>query len=155
MAQQINMTFPILWNHVRSIREEVFKALADQPETIRIAAMMTMSELVENAIKYGESVENASCVKASMNIDTERIQIVVQNGSSSEKSIQTLARHIDLIQSTEDKGELYLARLTELMAHPGGGSQLGLYRIAFEGGFDLTCNWSNKIVTMTATRRLP
>lgn len=154
MGQCITMTFPILWQHIRTIREEVFNALNEHHESVKLAAMMTMSELVENAIKYGESVDDAPCVSASLDIDAEQITIKVVNGSSSELSVSVLMSHIRLINQTEDKGELYLSRLSELMLRPGGGSQLGLYRIAFEGGFDLACNWSNRIVTVVATRRL-
>ena len=52
-----------------------------------------------------------------------------------------------------DKQALYLARLEELLANAEESGKLGIYRIGFEGGFDLQLDYTNHVVTVTATRK--
>jgi len=39
-----------------------------------------------------------------------------------------------------------------LLAHPDESGKLGVYRIGFEGGFELACEYTKSVVTVTATR---
>jgi hypothetical protein len=54
MQAHLELTFRPMWPNVRKIRHEVGIALERCPAELRSAAMMTASELVENAIKYGD-----------------------------------------------------------------------------------------------------
>jgi hypothetical protein len=57
------------------------------------------------------------------------------------------------LRDTEDKQALYLARLEALLTQPDGDSgKLGIYRIGFEGGFDVQLDYANDVVSMVATR---
>lgn len=143
-----------MWSEVQAVRDRIQVLLADLPEDVREAAVMTASELVENAIKYGESVPEAPSATVSLHHDAERIEIVVQNGVASEETVRELRTHIDRLATAPDRGALYVERLRELMTSTGGGTKLGLYRIGCEGLFDLRCDYRERVVTVSATRRL-
>ena len=53
MQAHLQLSLAPMWPNVREIRERVGSALQECPPQLRSAAVMTSSELVENAIKYG------------------------------------------------------------------------------------------------------
>jgi hypothetical protein len=152
MRMLVNINFPHTWQHTRTVRKCVGDALAADDPDRRSAAMMAASELVENAIKYGEEVPQAPGITFAMLQDAEGMRIEVCNGSTDIEGIGRLERRVAEIASTPDKAALYMARLEELLAQPLESGKLGLYRIAFEGQFDLQCRYANNVVTMIATR---
>jgi len=115
---------------------------------------MVASELVENAIKYGENVANHPGIEVSLVCDGRTLSLTVANGASSSEAIRELERHTNELAQSPDKAELYMKRMLALMDHPDGCSRLGLYRIGFEGQFDLECSYDDGVVRMTATRAL-
>jgi hypothetical protein len=141
-----------MWPNVRKIRQEVGTVLEACSSGLRGAAVMTASELVENAIKYGESVPAAPSVTFSLQAGPGRLRIRVANGSTNAVGVAELARRVNELSHATDKQALYLARLEQLLAHAGETGKLGVYRIGFEGGFDLECDYTNSVVTVTATR---
>lgn len=148
---------PIAWGYVRDARKLVQDTLADRDAELRDAAGMTMSELVENAMKYGESTPQMPGARFTLSIDDRAIQIEVQNGTCSVDEIDNLKKTIDAIAQApgrEAREALYVSRLQELLDDPGSGGRLGLYRIGFEGGFDLSCSVEGQVVTVTARRLL-
>jgi hypothetical protein len=148
----VNVWLPHSWDHIRQIRAKVGEALKDADPSLRSAAIMVASELVENAVKYGEEVPDARQITVSLEMGPAAIVIAVSNGSADPKAIEALKRRVDEITSAPDKSVLYLARLEELMAESTETGELGLYRIAFEGEFDIQLRYLNQVVTMTATR---
>jgi hypothetical protein len=142
-----------MWPNVRKIRQEVGHALeACQPD-LRTAAMMTASELVENAIKYGENVPAAQSVTFSLEAKPGLLWIRVANGSTNALGVAELERRVQELGRAEDKQALYVSRLEHLLAHSEESGKLGIYRIGFEGGFDLAFDYRNEVVTITATRK--
>jgi hypothetical protein len=148
----VNVSLPHTWDHIRQIRNRVSEALEHADPSLRAAAVMVTSELVENAVKYGEAVPAARQITVSLATGPSAIVIKVANGSADANAVGALARRVDEIMSAPDKSVLYLTRLEELMAEPTETGRLGLYRIAFEGQFDIHFNYANQVVTMTATR---
>ena len=148
----VNVSLPHTWDHIRQIRTKVGDALKDANPSLRSAAVMVTSELVENAVKYGEDVRAAPQIGVALEIGPDTIVIRVRNGSADERAVGALKQRVDEIMSAPDKSVLYLARLEELMAEPTETGRLGLYRIAFEGEFDIAFSYVNQVVTMTATR---
>ena len=114
---------------------------------------MTSSELVENAIKYGESVPAAETVTFSSKRRRSGCRIRVVNGSTNAPGVAELQRRVQELRGADDKQALYLARLEELLAQADESGKLGIYRIGFEGGFDLQLDYTNNVVTVTATRK--
>jgi hypothetical protein len=153
MEAHLQLTFAPMWPNVREIRQRVGAALGDCPAQLRSAAVMTASELVENAIKYGESVPGASTVTFVMDASPAMLSMSVVNGSTNAAGVAELERRVQELRAAEDKQALYLARLEQLLADADESGKLGIYRIGFEGGFDLQLEYTNDVVTVTATRK--
>jgi hypothetical protein len=153
MHAHLQLTFEPTWPNVREIREQVASALEACPEQVRSAAVMTASELVENAVKYSEKVAGARAVSFELDATPELLSVRVSNGSTNAPGIAELRRRIDELTRAEDKQALYLARLEELLTQAGDSSELGIYRIGFEGGFDLQLEYANDVVSIVATRK--
>lgn len=150
---QLTMPLRTVWSQVQEVRQLVDSLLSGLPADLRTATMMTASELVENAVKYGESVPGAPQATLALSHADDRIEIVVRNGVVDEASIAELDKHIARVAAASDRSALYVERLKELMLSPSGGtSRLGIYRIGCEGGFDLSCSYADSVVTVTATR---
>jgi hypothetical protein len=115
---------------------------------------MTASELVENAIKYGEYATQASDICFTMGVRESNLWIETVNRSTNEAGVSELLKRIDEISRSADRAALYIARLGQLLECPTGDTKLGLYRIALEGGFDLEGTYREHFVTVIATRKL-
>jgi hypothetical protein len=142
------------WSEVRRIRERVASAVSDLSEEVREATVMAASELVENAIKYGEKVAHHPGIEVSLMCDANTLSLSVASGTSNLEAVRELKRHTEALASNQDKSELYMNRIQTLMEHPDGCSRLGLYRIGYEGLFDLECSYADNVVRMTATRAI-
>lgn len=154
MTKTYTQEIPIAWHHVRDARKIVQEALGAHDKELRDAAVMTMSELVENAMKHGESVPRMPGATFTLTVDEDALRIEVANGIGSDESLSRLKACILAIAAAPDKEALYLERLREILESPSDGGRLGLFRIAFEGGFDLTCTNEDQVVTVSARRAL-
>jgi hypothetical protein len=150
--EEMTRTIQPLWATVRAVRTEIGERLVSCSTALRSAAMMTASELLENAIKYGESVPQAEWISFSLQASEDRIRIQVVNGSTNRAGVDVLLARVEELASVSDKSALYLNRLQELISNPEESGRLGLYRIAFEGGFDLSCEYAEGVVKVTAVR---
>jgi len=61
---------------------------------------------------------------------------------------------VEQLRNTEDPASLYLERLQQLMQDPNDSGQLGIYRIGFEGRFQLTCDYADEVVHVRGVRRV-
>ncbi|MFP4033616.1 MAG: hypothetical protein ACLFRG_02270 [Desulfococcaceae bacterium] len=139
------------WRVVNQVRLDVTSALADRPRELREAAVMTATELVENAVKYSAEVEDA--IRFEMSADERRLRISVSNRIASPEDRRTLALEVERIRHSEDPRLLYVRRLYDLMNQSGGErTRLGLIRIAYEGQFALACRFEGDRATLVATR---
>jgi hypothetical protein len=148
----IDVTIQPIWQLVRSIRQRVHDALEGRDPELRVAAAMTASELVENAIKYGDAGTPGAVIRFSLDIGSTRLQIQVTNASVDRARVDELRARIDEIEGCLDKEALFLQQITQSLGRPGDSGNLGLYRIALEGGFALACAHAEGVVTVTATR---
>lgn len=152
---KLSVTIEPLWPTIRQIRRTVGEALKEVAPAVRAAAMMTASELTENAIKYGESVPAQPTISFRFEVFDEQVRIEVANGSTSVPDVQQLLDCIDQIANASDKEALYLARVQQLLDSQAESGKLGLYRIALEGCFELYASFDNGVVTVIATRNMP
>jgi hypothetical protein len=152
--KRVERTVDLVWDHIRDIRELVMEELQSMPEEVQTAAAMTSSELLENAVKYADDRPPRHGTFTLEHSD-DILRIEISNLFAGKEAIRDLSEQIDRISAAEDKGELYVQRLTEIAMMDGEsiGGRLGLYRIAFEGNFDLELTSSNDVVTVIATRR--
>ncbi len=151
---QIQLDIPVAWQFVSQVRsqvEELVKQVA--PELCQIAALVA-SELVENAIKYGEPVALAPQARFCFTISHGVIVIEVQNGVHRADQAQTVIDRIRQITESTDREMLYLERMQDLVVNPEQQGQLGLYRISYEGQFELSCTYQDELLTVRATRDL-
>lgn len=144
-----------LWERIRSVRERVAEACAELPVDVRAAAVMVTSELVENAVKYGVAVPGLDEIVVRFRIGAGHITVEVANGVATRAAYERVAAHIERIRQAPSCAELYIARLQDLMCSPGASGGLGLYRMGFEGEFDLYCECDGQVLTVCATRKLP
>ncbi|WP_394827728.1 DUF6272 family protein [Pendulispora albinea] len=133
-------------------RREVERALETYSPSLRSATVMTTSELVENAIKYGEEVPSLLSIHLRLKADSERIFIEVANGVVTVERVRHLKSRLDEIAGSDDKEALYMSRIRALLEDPSERGGLGLYRIGFEGGFDMNYTFVDSVVTVTAVR---
>ena len=152
MSVQLSRNLPAHWSCVREIRTEVTQALGDYSSGLRYAAMMTASELLENAVKYGEAVRNAPAIQFAMTANSKHIEIAVSNGTTKVERVLELKRHVHEITSAQDRSAMYFGRLRELVTQPNQSSKLGIYRVVFEGEFDLDVEFVDDVVTVRARR---
>lgn len=152
MDSRFKLTIPIVWQYVRDVRRGFGEALADQPAELRAAAVMVASELVENAIKYGESVPGAPSASIELFVSADQIRIEVTNGLRSAEVARELDAHLKRIAAATDRAALYVERLHELLDSPERSGKLGLHRIGLEAGFDLSCTYEEQKLTIVATR---
>ncbi len=152
----ISLSIAPTWSILKEIQqmtEDLLKKKNAGAETID-AAIMCATELVENAIKYGSSNAGQSNIIFDLMVK-DAIYITVSNGVKEEKDIQNVKFHIEKIQKTNDPAKLYTDRLMQLMENEKPGeSQLGLYRIAYEGEFKLDCTCQNAIITIRAEKNI-
>lgn len=110
--------------------------LAERYPALAVRASTVASELIENAVKYGEGTVELRCPT-----EDDRMVIVASKNASNHPDLESIKRHIDLLRASEDPFVLYhnyANRLMEPMANPDTkAAQLGLFRIACEGQCEL------------------
>jgi hypothetical protein len=115
---------------------------------------MSVGELVENAVKYGEPLRSAAALEFALETGPS-IVITVVNGSTEAARKRELASRVEQILDASRGEELYVARQRELLEDPASHGKLGLYRVVFEGGFELRCRTAADSVVMIATKGSP
>jgi hypothetical protein len=120
----------------------------------REAVSLAVCELGENVVKYGapDADQHAGTIGVGIDGDTIRIRATNRVGA-----LDDARKVADLIARISRKGadvrDLYRRRLKELFTNPGlPRTQLGLLRMAFEGGFRLSCNVRGAELEITAER---
>lgn len=154
MNKSIKMDIPVAWQFVKNVKRIVEDALKNHSDSIRYSASMVASELVGNAIKYGDRTESAPQAQFEIKVEDNQISIEVSNGVRSLEHLEQVTKRIDELAGSRNKEEFYLRRLQELLSGVSQGSQLGIYRIGHEGEFDLSYTFVNQILTIKATRGL-
>ena len=127
------------WDNIDSVRskaEQFLKLnLFDSQDIFSI--VMVCSELVENAIKYGDYKNPQNKISLSIELNDNSIIMEVKNpmGKYSNRFIKELDRTIQWIRGFQNPFEAYREKLKEVAQkeYVAGESGLGLTRIAYEG----------------------
>ncbi len=156
-----NITFSynidLTWSIVKHIRDNIESIVEAKDPDLADACKMTASELVENAVKYGCSAGKTRGIEFHFSINSTEARIVVSNGIIHHSDVENVKFHIDAINASESPQDLYIQRLNTLLENPElNQSQLGLYRIAFEGEFCLSYEHDEQlnVLTITATKQI-
>jgi hypothetical protein len=117
----------------------------------REAVTLAVCELGENLVKYSaRDAPHAGTIGVS--IDGARVRVRAKNRVCSPEDAAAVAAIVTRITHS-DIQELYRARLAELFANPDlPRAQLGLLRLAFEGGFQLSCSVQGHELQIVAER---
>lgn len=137
----VQMTASLDWPAIEALREAILRIVAvalGKAEGDALA--MVSSELLENAVKYGVGEEHV--VSLSIEQDADRVVVHVKNqvdGAAPHRA--RLREQLGWLRSFEDPGRAYLAALTRVFERQSADpddARLGLARIAFEGGCELS-----------------
>lgn len=144
------------WEILQSIRDAVQARMRFATHDERDAAVMVASELVENAIKYGQPTDSRGHKNhMTCAVEKRRITIVVSSSLQTESDYQKICRQLESIKAAPDPLQYYAEKVAELLGRKASQSAgLGLCRIVAEGEFDLTAQWADQKLTMTAQRVL-
>lgn len=158
------------WASIESLQRALMSRLEaplSDPELCRTVGMV-MSELVENAIKYGDwsrrerasaAVRRRAAEAAGVGGVVEVIEIEVRSPASGRDALDAVNRRIRWIQGFPSAREAFAARVLHLSALSGEagrrGGGLGLVRIAYEGGCALQAWLSPDERTLHVKATLP
>jgi hypothetical protein len=148
------LTMSEQWADAAWASEQVRRALCDLPGDISDAAAMAVSELAENAIKYGEAEGASKSAHVCIELRNQLLTLTVSSRLASESAYRTVWSFLNRIAETGAPAELYRARVQEIAAGASDGSRLGLYRIAHEGAFELACHWTDGQLSIIARRQI-
>jgi hypothetical protein len=87
-------------------------------------------------------------------VSNSQVVIEVSNGLKSPERLHEVQRRVEQMAQSQNREQFYLKRLQELLSGSSHGSQLGLYRIGYEGDFNLSFSYENQVLTVRATRGL-
>ncbi len=138
-----------VWDSVAKIRDGIEPSLEGFGRKMTDAAVMTASELVENAIRYGDSKKG---INFEITADERRIQISVSNTIGYLQDYKELKYLIEKINTSDNMHTVFVDRLRTIMEQGNSfmKTQLGLIRIANEGEFELSYKLENELLTVTA-----
>ena len=139
------------WDELARVREIAARYFCNCSEDLREAAMMTVLELSENVVKHGVPPEGGVVTMSSAQ---DVVLVSSQNRLLAPRSADVVAH---LIRRIAEKGPrmLYVARMVEVMESPEtAASGLGLLRIAYEGGFELSSELLGDRLHINAKRRI-
>jgi len=139
MNKMLSLELKPDWNEIERIRNDsglFLKAHGLSPDGVS-AVTMVISELVENAIKYGTFPGAEDSI--SLDIDVEKGTVIVQVKNPIDESRIPYLRHLDetiqWIRGYQDPFETYIIKLRQISSKPlqDTESGLGLVRISYEG----------------------
>jgi hypothetical protein len=134
--------------------QAVDEMFADVDANTLDAIRMAAGELAENVVKFGEQVAGVTGRVVISRTD-EAVEIRTANRLSDTKRANALSERLRRIGETGDLESQFAARMTEIIDGPAEQSTaLGLLRIAYEGLFTLSCNYSNATMTVVAARSI-
>jgi hypothetical protein len=145
----------VSWQHaVAEAMRFAELAVSDCDPACREAIVLAASELAENVVKYGVQDQDprAGAISVSVHVNIVRIRATnaVASADDARSVIDIVAR---MAAASSDGTELYRARLQELFANPAAQrAQLGLLRLAFEGGFRLSASFDPPLLEIVAER---
>jgi hypothetical protein len=139
---------PRNWSYVSSTRIMLasFCNMQVASEDIADKVAMTVQELLENAVKYSASQDDAVSLDFSVR-DGLHVVLEVRNRARADQLDQLRVQHEQISQG--DPLLAYLQKMQRIAENPqADGSQLGLARIRYETGCDLQLRIDDDVVTM-------
>ena len=76
----IELSIPVIWHYTSEVRQAVDSVMQGHAGPLRQATQMVASELVENALKYGQATPEIQQIRFSLWLNEQEIVIEVTNG---------------------------------------------------------------------------
>jgi len=150
----IDMPVVRQWENIDGVRAslQTCVALLFQDVDQRHTLAMIAGELLENAVKYGDWGDGLEVCRFRVwgQIGGD-CHIMVSNPIDSDARARPVFEVIERLQDAASPAEAYQARLIEIAASSAPVTQLGLLRIAYEGGCRLAGDLTSDTLTVTAT----
>ncbi len=142
-----------VWDSLERIISETESSLDKFGRDLTDASVMAATELVENAIKYGD---NKTVIEFAITVDDHRILINVSNTIRTPQDYEDVKYYIDKIMASDNLHTLFADRLLKVAKSDDKQmrTRLGLIRIAYEGCFKMTYNLKDDFLTITAATDL-
>ena len=127
------------WGNIETAREKTAEFLGSMEfsSDIKDAVIMIISELLENAIKYGKFTEKHEVITTSVSVTESSITIEVRSpvGDEDDLHFRRLDRIVQWVRGYQNPLEAYIEKIQEIALPPVSDSQsgLGIVRIAYEG----------------------
>ncbi len=136
---------------IEEARRFAERCLGNSDSQCREAVTMAVQEFAENLAKYGSSGASAGTI--SLCVRPDRVRIRVNNLTCSRADAEQVEETIAEIAAAPCVRELYRRRQRELLERPNlPRARLGLLRVAFEGGFRLSCVYVHPALEIVAER---
>ena len=150
------------WDNLEIVREKTKSFLESRNfgKDIEDSIVMNISELMENAVKYGRFNEKTTEITASITVTDSDIIVEVKSPIKDEDDFhfRRLDRIIQWIRGYQNPFEAYIEKLKEIALQPltDNESGLGIVRIAYEGQsiIDFYID-ENNIISISAVYHLP
>lgn len=127
------------WQSIEDMREAAVACLkmAYPDRGAGEVLAMVVSELAENAVKYGRWSEGGYPTLKVVGYD-DYIDVTVEHGTSPEAPVSRLFDTLQRIRSAPSREHAYVEMMREVATHSETTGGLGLARIAYEAACDLT-----------------
>ncbi len=139
MHEKLTLNIKPEWDQIEKIRNETAAFLKGHGFSVNVvhAIIMVISELLENAIKYGSFVKDEDSINIMLAIEDNIILVEVKNPTDNTKIpyLRHLDETIQWIRGYQDPFETYIVKLRQISTKPlqDTESGLGLVRISYEG----------------------
>jgi anti-sigma regulatory factor (Ser/Thr protein kinase) len=145
----LEMEFTPDWGFINDVRTfvETFCERAQLVPERANALALSVHELLQNAVDY--STDGWARLRVEMDRAQRRVTLTVESHGTPEK-VQQLEQLMKRFDEEPDPLKLYLALMRESSKRKGG-SGLGLGRVRFEGGMNVSLEVSGGTVRVIAT----
>lgn len=152
---QVEVPIGPRWQSIELLRTSILNCLAAifHDEEISHQVSVVASELLENAVKYGDWTQpQTPDFQLRVWGDKGEVNVEVCNPTDKENgNIEKLFEMVQWLKSFDSPVDAYSARLRELADNENDiGSRLGLARILYEGNCQLHCSEDNGKVRVRA-----
>jgi hypothetical protein len=149
-----NIDFPVLgeWENVDQVRLSLQSCIATlfQNVDLRHTLAMVAGELLENAVKYAHRADDHTMFRLRIWGAIGDVAFVQVSNPIDEEGARIVLGAIADIRAADSVADSYFHRMREIATRPSRLSRLGLLRIAYEGGCELSADVRSDILTVTA-----
>jgi hypothetical protein len=130
MHEQLTLNIKPEWDEIERIRNETSAFLKEHGFSVNVvhAIIMVISELLENAIKYGSFAKEEDVINIMLAIEDNIILVEVKNPTDNSKLpyLRHLDETIQWIRGYQDPFETYIVKLRQISTKPLQDTESGL-----------------------------